>query len=176
MKLSHFKILFENRFNGMIPGQNVFVTLDGTDFPVNEAYPFDKSLFSHKLNAAGIRYDIALNIVTGDIVYWSGGEKAGEFPDIVIARNGILHLIDEGEMILADKGYNDKQYFIFPSDLRGDNTVIKKITGRHENINARLKVWGFLRNRFRHDFPTHYRMFSAIIEIEQFKLKNGNVL
>ena len=152
------------------------MTLDGTDFPVNEAHPHDPGLYSHKLNAAGIRYDIAINIVTGDIVYWSGGEKAGEFPDLKLARNGILHLIDEGEMIIADKGYNDHRYFIFTTDLRGDNYMIKKITGRHENINARLKVWGFLRNRFRHDFPTHYRMFLAIIEIEKFKLKNSNVL
>ena len=152
------------------------MTLDGTDFPVNEAYPFDKSLYSHKINAAGIRYDIAIDIVTGDKVYWSGGEKAGEFPDLKLARNGILHLIDEGEMIIADKGYNDHRYFIFPTDLRGDNYMIKKITGRHENINARLKVWGFLRNRFRHDFATHYSMFLAAIEIEQFKLRHGNRL
>ena len=150
------------------------MTLDGTDFPVNESYPFDKSLYSHKLNAAGIMYDVETNIVTGDIVYWSGGEKAGEFPDLTLARNGIVHLIDEGEMIIADKGYRYDRYFIYPFDLRGDNSVIKKITGRHENINARLKVWGCLRNRFRHDFVTHSRFFSAIIEMEQFKLKNGN--
>ena len=171
-----FKISFDNRKIGSAPGQRVFVTLDGTDFPCNEAHPFDQSLFSYKLNAAGIRYDVAINIVTGDIVYWSGGDGAGVYNDLEIARNGVVHLLDSGERILADKGYKDDRYFIYPSDLRGDNCMIKKITGRHENINARLKVWGFLRNRFRHDIPTHNRMFGATIEIEQFKLKNGNRL
>ena len=75
------------------------MTLDGTYFPVNESYLFDKSLYSHKLNAAGIMYDVATNIVTDNIVYWSGGGKEGLVPDITIARNGIVHLIDEGKRL-----------------------------------------------------------------------------
>ena len=150
--LTLFKISFENRKIGSTPGQTLFVTLDGTDFPCNETHPMDPSLFSHKINSAGIRYDIALNIVTGDIVYWSGGDGAGVYPDLMIARNRIVHLLDPGEKILADKDYKDDRYFIYPSDLRGDNVVIKKMTARHKNINARLKIWGFFCNRFRHTF------------------------
>ena len=119
-------------------------------------------------------YDVATNIVTGDIVYWSGGGKSGVVPDITLAKNWIVNLIDEGEKIIPDKGYRDDEYFIYSSDVRGDNSVIKKITGRHENTNARLKVWGFLRNRFRPDFATQRRFFSAIIEMEQFNLTHGN--
>ena len=130
--------------------------------------------YSHKINDAGVRYDVALNIATGDIVYWGGGYPAGKYNDLQQAQMGILPLLPAGEKILADKGYNDKKYFIYPIDLRGDNSLIKKITGRHENVNARLKCWGFLRQRFRHGIAMHNRLFSAAIEIDQFKLKHGN--
>ena len=75
------------------------MTLDVTDSSVNESYPFDKSLYYHKFNASVIRYDVATNIVTGDIVYWSGGGKAGEVPDLTLASKGIVHLIDEGKIL-----------------------------------------------------------------------------
>lgn len=136
--------------------------------------PLEPAYFSHKFKDAGVRYDVALNIATGDIVYWGGGYPAGQYPDLVIARMGIIPLLRPGEKIIADKGYADTNYFIFPTDLRGDNSLIKKVTARHENINARLRCWGFLRNRFRHGVMMHNKYFSAVMEIEQFKLKHGN--
>ena len=148
--------------------------MDGTDFPVNEVTPFNPQYFSHKFLSAGVRYDVGLNIVTGEVVYWGGGYPAGMHNDLELARIGIVPLLQPGEKVIADKGYEDRNYFIFPTDLRGDNSLIKKITARHENINARLKCWAFLRNRFRHGIEMHNRFFSAVIEIEQFKLKHGN--
>ena len=32
----------------------------------------EPAYFSHKFKDAGVRYDVALNIATGDIVYWGG--------------------------------------------------------------------------------------------------------
>ena len=60
----------------------------------HEYYQFDDSLYSHKLNRLGIRYDVALCINTGDIVFWGGGFKAGLYPDLVISRMGIFLLLD----------------------------------------------------------------------------------
>ena len=170
------QIKFENRFDNMYPDQKNFVSLDGVDFPINESYPFDKNLYSHKLNGPGIRYDVAICIRTGNIVYWSGGDKAGKYDDLSLARRGICRLINPGEKILADKGYRDARYFVYPTNIRGDNALLKKISGRHENINARLNCWGVLRNRYRGDLYHHLCLFSAIIEVEQFKLKHGNEL
>ena len=90
-------ISFENRKLRGIPGQTVFVTLDGTDFAVNEVTPFDVNYYSHKINDAGVRYDVALNIATGDIVYWGGGYPAGKYNDLQQAQMGILPLLPAGE-------------------------------------------------------------------------------
>ena len=70
--------------------------------------PFESAYFSHKFHDAGVRYDVALNIVTGDIVYWGGGYPAGKYPDLVIARMGIIPLLRPGKKIIADKGYGIK--------------------------------------------------------------------
>ena len=170
------QIKFENRFDNMCPNQKIFVSLDGVDFPINETYPFDKKLYSHKLNGPGIRYDVGICIRTGNIVYWSGGDKAGKYDDLSLARRGICRLLNPGEKVLADKGYRDARYFVYPTNIRGDNSLLKKISARHENINARLTCWGVLRNRYRGDLYHHLCLFSAIIEVEQFKLKHGNEL
>ena len=117
-----------------------------------------------------------MNIATGEIVYWGGGYPAGKYKDLQQAQMGILPLLPSGGKILANKGYNDQNYFIYPTDSRGDNSLIKNITGRHEKINARLKCWGFLRQRFRHGVEMHNQCYSDTIEVNQFKLKHGNRL
>ena len=134
----YYQISFDNRFDKGVPGQTVFVTLDGTDFPLNEVTPFESAYFSHKFHDTGVRYDVALN-ATGDVVYWGGGYPAGKYPDLVIVRMGIVPLLLPGEKVIANKGYGDTNYFIFPTNLRKDNSLINKVTARQENINARLK-------------------------------------
>ena len=59
-------------------------------------------------------------------MYWGDGFKAGIFPDIEIARRGICLLLDPGEKILADKGYQDPFYFVYPATERDDNVLLKK--------------------------------------------------
>ena len=60
-------------------------------------------------------------------MFWGGGFKAGVYPDLVISRMGICVLLDPYERIIADKGYEDAQYFIYPATERGDNALLKKI-------------------------------------------------
>jgi hypothetical protein len=65
--LFEYQIQWENRFRGNI-GNECLVSVDGTDFQINEPTPFSKGYYSHKFNGPGLRYEIALNIMTGDIV------------------------------------------------------------------------------------------------------------
>ena len=39
-----------------------------------------------------------------------------------------------------------------------------------------MKFWAFLRYRFRYGIEMHNRFFSAVIEVEQFKLMHGKKL
>ena len=81
------------------------VTLDGTDCRIREPAPFNKKWYSHKFKGPGLRYEIGLCIFSGHIVWVSGPFPCGEYPDLKIIREGIIHLLKEGEMLIADGGY-----------------------------------------------------------------------
>jgi len=62
------KVDFERRFEGSEPGVNLFVSIvHGRS--INEQSPFSPRWYTHKLNGPGLRYDIGLNIATGDVVW-----------------------------------------------------------------------------------------------------------
>ena len=74
------KIDLENRFlneNGSVS----LMSVDGTDFWIPEPFPFSKAYFSHKFNHVGLRYEIAIYIQTGWIVWVNGSISCGSFPD-----------------------------------------------------------------------------------------------
>lgn len=81
------------------------VSLDGTDFRIREPQPFNKKWFSHKFKAAGVRYEIGISIVEGEIVWASGGFPCGEWPDLKIAKE--LYL----QYLRRKKGYRFKTFF-----------------------------------------------------------------
>ena len=95
-------------------GQKLYVSLDGTDFRIQEPSPFSRKWFSHKFKAAGLKYEVGLSIETGDIVWASGGIPAGLMNDLALARSNYVNFLEEGETTLADKGYKDSRYFIYP--------------------------------------------------------------
>jgi hypothetical protein len=60
--------------------------LETTDCPINKPTEFNPIWYSHKLNGAGLRYEVGLNIRTGDIVWVGGGVPCGEFNDLSLAQ------------------------------------------------------------------------------------------
>ncbi len=88
----------------------------------------------------------------------------------------ISQAVENDELTLGDKGYNDPKYFIFPSsnDLSVDRQKI--IMARHETINRRLKIFGVLSNRFRHDLRLHPKCFHAVANLVQISIENGESL
>lgn len=61
------------------------------------------------------RYEIGLNIYNGNNIVWAfGGFPCGAYPDIKIARELYVNMVDPGEMTVADDGYRDGNYFIYP--------------------------------------------------------------
>ena len=58
------------------------VTKDGTDFYIIGASPFYSGWYSHKFKVAGIRYEEAVSINGGDIVWTNGLFCTGNWPDI----------------------------------------------------------------------------------------------
>ena len=81
------------------------VTVDGTDFSIYEPKPWNKKWFSVKHNGAGLRYEVAICIQTGWIVWTNGPFPCGACHDITIFRSGLKPLLLLWEQVEADDGY-----------------------------------------------------------------------
>ncbi|EFX70022.1 hypothetical protein DAPPUDRAFT_113096 [Daphnia pulex] len=71
-------IEWENRFHRALRGSNILVSIDGVDFRIMEPSPFNPKWYSHKFHGPGLRYELAICIQTGDIVWAYGGLPCGE--------------------------------------------------------------------------------------------------
>lgn len=81
------------------------MTVDGTDFRIEQPTEFSKRWYSHKFKGPGLRYEVALSILGGDIVWTNGPFPCGSWPDISIFRAGLIDELRPMEMVEADKGY-----------------------------------------------------------------------
>ena len=101
---------------------------------------------------------------------------AGKMNDLQMAMLGLVDMLEEGERVFSDKGYRKAKYFAYPNNRRPDNLIIKKIQGRHENVNSRLREYGVMRNKFRQKLSFHNKCFNAVVNIVQLRICNGNPL
>jgi hypothetical protein len=122
-----------------------------------------------------LRYELALNINTGDIVWAFGGYPCGEFPDLKLAREMYIEMVDDNEMTMADNGYKDADYFIYP-DVCNAEREHKRIMSRHETVNGRIKNFNVLSHVFRHDKNKHSLCFHAVVNIVQISIDYGERL
>lgn len=100
-----FKILFEKRMEHDSGNRWCRLTVDGTDFRICKPSPFSTRWFSHKFKGPGLRYEVAVSIVGGDIVHTNGPFPCGAWPDIKIFRSDLINKLAPGEMVEADNGY-----------------------------------------------------------------------
>ena len=81
------------------------MTVDGTDFQIQEPSPFESRWYSHKFKGPGLRYEVAVSILGGDIVHTNGPFPCGTWLDISIFRSMLMDKLLPGEFVEADKGY-----------------------------------------------------------------------
>ena len=159
---------------------NRLITVDGTDFRIQEQSDVPRSWYCFKFRAPAVRYEVAIGIFTGKIVWTSGPWRAGAFPDISIFRNGGLgqHLANAGEKAVADKGYRGEPDVIDLPDEGSDMYQYYKglARARHEQCNRRLKQFGCLAQRFRHSVDFHRYCFDAVVVLTQLSIESGESL
>ena len=78
------------------------VSVDGTDFRIAE---HGGKWYSHNFKKSGLRYEVGLCILSGEIVWINGPYECGIWNDILILRDSILTHLSENERIEADNGY-----------------------------------------------------------------------
>ena len=169
-------ILWENR-NRNVP-DNVWckISVDGTDFKVDEPFPFDPRWKSPKFKGGALTYEVGISIYAGDIV-WVSGPYRGAKHDVAMFRDKLKLMLDDDELVETDLGYKD------PSCRNKDDYVDEeekfekqRIRARHETCNHRFKVWGILKQQYRHDIEEHGLVFRAIACIVQMEIDDGGVL
>jgi hypothetical protein len=160
------------------PNQVCKITVDGTDFWIEEPMPFDRKWFSHKINGPAVRYEVGVCIKTGWIVWINGPFPAGRWPDVNIARLGLIHFLDAGEYYAADGGYADGHRFAStPNGLNDYEQRTKALArARHETVNRRFKIFGCLCQRYRHGLAFHGTIFRAVAGIVQLTIQFGHPL
>jgi hypothetical protein len=101
-------------------------------------------------------------------------------PDITLARGNCVPRLRPGELVMADKGYQDGgMYFRTPrtgSNLTVDelrfNRQHKLVMSRHEMVNQRMKNFQVLNVQFRHhSIELHQLCFIACAMCVQLSLR-----
>ena len=150
------------------------------DMPINEPpCPLYKKWYSHKLHRAGLRYEIALSIVDGDIIWANGPYPAGRWSDIKIFRHRLKHFLRNGERVEADRGYRGEPHHIsVPDDYENyeQRRVKDRIRSRHETVNKRIKQFGCLSQTYRHSLQKHQLLFKVVLVLTQLSIENGEPL
>jgi hypothetical protein len=140
------------------------------------------AFISHKHSVGALRYWVCMHICK-PIIIGGGGYPAGAFHDIVVARRDVVPLMQGNERGIADHGYHDDRYHDAVEDKslarkRLDPTLVaayeqamKFVSGRHEHVNAELKEFAVLRERFRHDPVLHPVCFRAVAMLTQLRFE-----
>ena len=85
---------------------------------IKEPRPFQPGFYCKKHNGPGVKYEVAVCIETGWIVWFYGPFKSGK-NDLLVAREGVDLILDHGERYIADKAYLS-QCSVIPYDALND--------------------------------------------------------
>jgi hypothetical protein len=134
-------IIWENRKKGD-KCNDCLVSVDGVDFKIAEHGPaFSSHTFAKK---SGLRYEIALCILTGGIMWLNGPFACGKNPDITIFQKMLMSFLDDFERVEADDGYigEHPQHVKCPKGFANPEEpkfMQSRVRSRQETVNKRFK-------------------------------------
>jgi len=171
------QISWDDRFLGY-NGSRCLVSVDGTDFKVNEPRPLNPGFCSHKFKHATVRCEVGVAIQHPSVVWLNGPFPAGTWSDCRIAMNWLDHALLPGEMHVADGGHRDgHQRADTPTGLHNDDDKMKsKVRARHETVNKRFKEWHCLSDCHRHSLEKHGVVMRAVANIVQIEMEEERPL
>lgn len=163
------------------------MTVDTTDCQIQEPtvkggmkksgrwLPFNPAWYSHKFKGAGVRYEVAASIQTGDIVWLNGPFPCGKMNDIAIFKSKLLKKLNPGEMVEADGIYRGVEGVRSKGDYfsKSDKKAKGRARARHETENSRFKFWNCASDIWRHHVSKHKIAFTAVVVITQLAFEAG---
>ncbi|KAL7526661.1 hypothetical protein ACHAWF_007363 [Thalassiosira exigua] len=170
-------ILFEYRKKGDI-GNDCLLSVDGTDYRL----PWlNTNFWTYKFKSCGLRYEVGIGIIGGDICWLHGPFPPGLWNDNMIFQDALVSDLEEGERVEADDGYKHSA----PEHVRCPGCIAnavereemqRRVRARHETCNKRLKQWGVLKQIYRHDVGDHGEVFRACAVLTQLSIQSGEPL
>jgi len=125
-----------------------------------------------------IKYEVGVQIVTGKIVYNSFEGMPASRHDIRMFReNGLVYKLAEDDMLMGDKGFIGHNKIITP--FKGSNLGPKRVEFNAllssvrimvENVIGRVKIFGLLQTKWRHEFSMHQVFFNLCCQITNISL------
>ena len=106
-----------------------------------------------------------------------GPARGGE-NDITLARQAFVSFLNDGEMAVADRGYEGEfDHLKTPSiwHHRSDEeaALARTASQRHETVNRRFKIFEVLSKPFRHTLEKQSACFRAVAVITQLNIRHG---
>ena len=120
-----------------------------------------------------LRYEIGICIQTGWICWFNGPFPCGSFSDRRISMEALIYVLRRIEKVQADTTYGSL-YHETPDKSRCGTPYEQmkaKARARNETINGRIKVFGYLSNRWRHPLSKHGTAFGAVANIIQVQIE-----
>ena len=154
------------------------VSVDGTDFRIEQR---GRKFFSHKFKGSGLRYEVAISILCGEIVWVNGPYPPGRYNDLMVFRDSLMSILEDGERVEADDGYLGEapKFVKCPASVTARPECLamqKRVRSRQETVNLRFKMWNILSDRFRHDISMHGDVVIAIAVFTQLSIEAGEPL
>ena len=151
----------------------------GTNEPRHPTLHKDKRFFDRKGGKAGLSYEIALHLFENRVVWFNGPFPPNAGTDKTIYKTkGLMQKIPDGKKGIADKIYMGCNKISLHNSL--DTPDVREFKARararQESINARLKSFGILKQRFRHGVSKHKVFCSAAMVICIYQMENGSPL
>ena len=153
------------------------LSIDGTDFQI--AMSYCKSFWSYKFKKSGLRYEVGLNIRTGDICWLFGPFPPGDYNDLSIFNMALRGDLVQGEHVESDKGYRGaapESVNCSSYEVPDRREMSARVRLRHETVNKRFKNWNILKAVYHHDILDHQAVFGAIACLTQLSFEHGEPL
>ena len=160
-----------------IPDVEFYLSVDGTDCPINEPTPFNRNWMSHKFKGAAIKYEIGIDL-DGNYA-WVSPPYRGSVHDSTIFKRALRNLVPDGCCVIVDSAYGIEDDKVAPVSEYDDAPVTdfkKRVKSRHETGNKRIKDFAITSTCFRHQLDFHSACFDAVVVLCQFNVENGENL
>jgi hypothetical protein len=130
---------------------------------------------------SGLRYEVAICILTGDIVWINGPYECGIWHDVCVFRDSLMSHLAPNERVEADDGYvgEHPQHVKCPKGFTNPEEtefMQTRVRSRQETVNRRFKAWQVLKQVYRHAIERHGDVFRAVAVITQLTINSGEQL